>query len=107
MSNQEPQTKPDGGASVSTAGLGGWVELNLPFGNVYGPGLVELDSFAKRGLNNPGVLVRMQDGSEYLIGDINKIRGVCDDCTEFSEEAIVSAYLVVWTPNDKLIRLSD
>lgn len=24
MSNLEPQTKPEGGASVSTAGLGGW-----------------------------------------------------------------------------------
>lgn len=24
MSDQEPQAKPDGGASVSTAGLGGW-----------------------------------------------------------------------------------
>lgn len=27
MSNQEQQTKPDGGASVSTAGLGAWLPI--------------------------------------------------------------------------------
>lgn len=49
MSNQEPQTKPDGGASVSTVGLGlrragraaWWVAINGAFGAMLWFGLVE------------------------------------------------------------------
>jgi len=29
---------------------------------------------------------------EFLIGDINKLGGVCDDCMEFSYESIVVEY---------------
>jgi len=76
-----------------------WVEINLPYGPVYG-GSKELDSFRKRNLANPGTLIRMSNGNEFLIGDINSIRGVCDDCTEFNETEIVMAYRVVWArPN--------
>lgn len=32
------------------------------------------------------------NGSWYLIGDINPNRGVCDDCTMFEPDAIVTAY---------------
>lgn len=40
----------------------------------------------------------MEDGSEYLIGHINQLRGVCDDCTEFGKDEIVKAYKIVWEP---------
>jgi hypothetical protein len=46
-------------------------------------------------LNRPGVLVEVQDTTEgtpirrYLIGDINHIAGVCDDCTAFEDDATV------------------
>ena len=40
----------------------------------------------------PGTVVRMMDGRELLVGDINTVGGVCDDCvpdrnTEVDEEA--------------------
>ena len=85
------------GLSDLTVGLGVWIEINLPFWD-----WKENDSFSGRGLNIPGVLIRMKDGEEYLIGHINEIRGVCDDCTEFGSDAIVAAYQFVWKPNDKL-----
>lgn len=77
-----------------------WIELNLPFGHVFGRGLQALDSFSGRGLNMPGVLVRMQDGAEYLIGHLNEVGGVCDDCRQFPPDAVVSAYCVVWTADN-------
>ena len=83
--------------SELNVGLGVWIEINLPFEDWKGN-----DSFSCRGLNIPGVLIRMKDGEEYLIGHINKIRGVCDDCTEFGSDAIVAAYQFVWKPNVKL-----
>jgi hypothetical protein len=58
-------------------------------------------SFEKMGLNKPGTLIEVEvDGKlhQYLIGDINVLRGVCDDCTMFDKSAIVKRYKVVWTP---------
>jgi hypothetical protein len=52
-------------------------------------------SFCGRGLNQPGTLV-IVDGEQFLIGDINPLRGVCDDCTAFARDAIVQRYKVVW-----------
>ncbi len=46
--------------------------------------------------NLPGVLVEV-NGQRYLIGHINDIRGVCDDCTEFGMDAIVTRYKRVWS----------
>lgn len=76
-----------------------WIEINLPYGPIYGDNLKSLDSFENRGLNKPGVLIKTADGKEYLIGNINEIRGVCDDCVEFSENEIVAAYKIVWVPS--------
>lgn len=48
--------------------------------------------FEKSELNRPGVLVEIKDNTgvtKYLIGHINKNRGVCDDCTAFDKDAIV------------------
>ena len=48
--------------------------------------------FAHSPLNRPGVLIEVQSEnsiSRYLIGDINHLAGVCDDCTAFDDNAIV------------------
>lgn len=59
-------------------------------------------SFTGRGLNKPGTLVEVFDGDvtkQFLIGDINTLAGVCDDCTAFDGyTVIVKRYKVVWTP---------
>lgn len=74
----------------------GMTKCGLPFGPVYGPALKEKVSFCAGKLNKPGTLVLMENGKLYLIGDINCIRGMCDDCTAFEAEDIVVAYKVVW-----------
>lgn len=75
-----------------------WVECGLPYGGVYADNpFRELDSFRKRELNQPGTLIELENGEQYLIGDINPILGVCDDCTDFAPECIVKRYRVVWT----------
>ena len=70
----------------------GWIEVNLPWWKYNQEG----KSFSgSEGLNKPGTLVRVE-GEVFLIGHINTIAGVCDDCCEFSNEAIIVAYKVVW-----------
>jgi len=56
-------------------------------------------TFSSMGLVRPGVLIEVENGgetSQYLIGDINTNRGVCDDCTAFGDDAIVKRYKVIW-----------
>jgi hypothetical protein len=57
--------------------------------------------FCKKELNQPGTLVEIEwyDSKKrptrktFLIGDINKVSGVCDDCTAFpAEDARVVRY---------------
>lgn len=55
------------------------------------------EKFTGEKLNKPGTLVTVcelghQTACNYLIGDINKERGVCDDCTNFGTDAIVVRY---------------
>lgn len=60
-------------------------------------------AFCEKGLNKPGVIVDVKDKDyndkkfrgEFLIGDINTNRGVCDDCTVFSREATVVRYKIL------------
>jgi len=57
-------------------------------------------SFCGLGLNKPGVLIEVEhDGAthQYLLGDINCSRGVCDDCVAFEKDAIVKRYRIVWS----------
>lgn len=56
-------------------------------------------SFSGLGLNIPGTLIEVEtfDGlKQYLIGDINTNRGVCDDCCEFDRATVIKRYKIVW-----------
>ena len=55
------------------------------------------ESFRKAGLSNPGVLVYIKGGKEFLIGDINELGGCCDDCVSINKDDIVEKYKVVWS----------
>ncbi len=59
-------------------------------------------SFCGRGLNKAGTLIEVSHNNvvkQYLIGDINTLGGVCDDCMAFENDAIVLRYKVVYDPN--------
>lgn len=49
--------------------------------------------FKRANLAVVGTVVEI-DGREFLIGDINELGGVCDDCMDFEYEAIVTQYRV-------------
>lgn len=51
-------------------------------------------TFVGQGLAKPGTQIEV-DGKLYLIGDINPNRCVCDDCTAFDMDAIVTRYRVL------------
>jgi hypothetical protein len=75
-----------------------WIDVNVPFGPCYeGPNGEESDSFQKRGLVAPGVLIEMEDGHTFLIGHVNELAGTCDDCN-IGRGGIIRRYKVVWTP---------
>lgn len=55
-------------------------------------------SFCGKKLNKPGTLVEMRIGKELkqlLIGDLNILGGVCDDCMMFPKDAVVVRYKVL------------
>ena len=57
-------------------------------------------SFSGLGLDKPGTLIEVKIGDEikqYLIGHINPLRGVCDDCVEFDKDVTVLKYKTVWS----------
>lgn len=35
-----------------------------------------------------GTVLKLKDGSIKVVGDVNTLLGVCDDCTEFKREDI-------------------
>lgn len=54
-------------------------------------------SFCGMELNKPGTLIEILDNKilkQLLIGDINSLGGVCDDCMGFSKDAVVVRYKV-------------
>lgn len=61
-------------------------------------------SFYHSPLKRPGVLIEIKNNdkvSQYLIGDINESGGVCDDCREFGDDAIVlRAKVIMDSKND-------
>lgn len=54
------------------------------------------DAFQSEGLARPGTLIETDDGT-YLIGHINEVAGICDDCTELGRysKTIITRYAVV------------
>jgi len=56
-------------------------------------------SFVGMGLNKPGTLIEVIiDGKlqVFLIGHINPLSGVCDDCPMFDNDIMVKRYKVIW-----------
>jgi hypothetical protein len=92
MENHEEEK----GAAVGPSGfndvLGDWFELNLPYWCRKNDG----QSFEGLDLNKPGTLIETDSGI-FLIGHINPLKGVCDDCVEFSTETIVKRYKIIWS----------
>jgi hypothetical protein len=74
---------------------GEWIEVNLPFDGYSGDKLPHLGDILK-----PGMVVEMADGSQYLLGDINMNRGLCDCCAAFARGDIVKRYKVVYEKED-------
>ena len=74
-----------------------WIELPepLPIGPVFDDGMESLDSFYQRDLLKGGTIIRLQDGNEELIGDINEMLGTCDCCSRIRDEDLVVAYYVI------------
>ena len=60
----------------------------------------KLRTFQGRELAQPGVQIEIANGQRFLIGHINQLRGVCDDCTEFESTTVVKRYRVVVSPED-------
>lgn len=62
-----------------------WIECGLTW-----------DAFEKQqGGRASDALIGLQvevDGETFLIGSINRLRGVCDDCEAFRGDAIVTRY---------------
>lgn len=61
----------------------------------------DASTFKGQGLALPGTQVEV-DGKCYLIGDINRHRGICDDCTAFESDAIVTRYRVLCTVSEEV-----
>jgi hypothetical protein len=56
-------------------------------------------SFCGLGLDNPGVLIEIKkEGGtkQLLLGNVNCLAGVCDDCRAFDNDTIVLRYKIVW-----------
>jgi hypothetical protein len=68
-----------------------WITCGLPFGPVYGAGK-ELPSFSSTLPRVVGLTIDLDNGDQYLIGDINPLGGVCDDCCEVRPERVVKRY---------------
>jgi len=72
-----------------------WIE----FGGNWG-------SFREQGLNRPGTQLDVQNCFDltkhklYLIGDINKLGGICDDCVGISSRATIIRYRILETNDD-------
>lgn len=68
--------------------MGDWVDIGKSW-----------EDFLHHPMRKVGVLIEVQIGKtkkQYLIGDINKWGGICDDCTAFDEEDRVIRAKVVW-----------
>lgn len=73
-----------------------WINYGYPYSYYQENSLLNKDkTFENEKLNVPGTQIELENGKIYLIGDINRNRGVCDDCTAFSDTAIVKRYRIL------------
>lgn len=56
--------------------------------------------FVGAGLCVPGVQIRAGGGGTHLVGDINEVGGVCDDCKGVRPGDVVEAYRVLLGEED-------
>ena len=86
-----------------------WTIVDLPFGPILGlpPDLPRGErgqiihiapSFRHDIGVRAGMLLELADGHQYLVGDINTLGGVCDDCRMVTPEDVIHRYAVVWEP---------
>jgi hypothetical protein len=45
-----------------------------------------------------GILLEFEDGEQSLIGHVNQMNGLCDDCTADNQIHNAVRHKVVWTP---------
>lgn len=65
-----------------------WTDCRMPWSR-----------FREAGFARAGTLIYVRSRSKpYLIGEINELGGVCDDCTAFDDGEVVTQYATVWTP---------
>jgi hypothetical protein len=53
---------------------------------------------AEEGTCPPGVLLEFEDGEQVLVGHVNQMNGLCNDCTRDEEFRHALRHKVVWTP---------
>lgn len=51
-------------------------------------------------LAKPGTLIELQSGKRMIIGHINALGGVCDDCSGINDEDIVVRYAVIYNGDE-------
>ena len=97
-----------------------WIEVNIPFGKQFrnivekwtkeqivkyfdsfndqkeACDALEMDSFTKRGLNIPGVLIETDKEEQFLLGHIDCKGGTCGCCADIHDDTIITRYKIVW-----------
>lgn len=71
--------------------MGDWIVVNKEWREL---------SYGKDPMIRAGVQIELSSGERYLIGDINMLGGVCDDCREFNSSTVVARYRVVVDEKD-------
>lgn len=62
-----------------------WFEVNEKFRDLRQCGKIQ-----------PGMIIEMENGERYLVGDINCNGGICDDCMAFDWEDVVKRYIRIF-----------
>lgn len=59
------------------------------------------ETFVGKGLARPGTVIELENGKIHVIGSINTVGGVCDDCVDIRDSDIIVRYAVVYDWKDK------
>lgn len=68
-----------------------WIELGINYGPIDDDDK-QVDTFISKGLNQPGTGVRLENGKEYIIGDINREAGSCSCCRLIEKTDVIAFY---------------